>query len=124
MLRFILVCAFAALVLPSVALSRGTEAVPNFDIKRACQALSQLSEARTPGRSAEDATRSCESSEQQAHERVSNEWSQFKPGDRAMCLGVSQSGSVEAVYTELETCLEMARDSELRERSAAVRQQQ
>jgi hypothetical protein len=29
-----------------------------------------------------------------------------------MCVGVSGAGSVNPVYTELMTCLEMARDSE------------
>ena len=124
MLRLILVCAFAALIAPeAVALTRGTEEVPNYDVKQACQALSMLPEARSVGRSADEAASTCLASEEQARERLTSEWSQFAPGDRAMCIGVSQAGSVGPAYTELETCLEMARDSALRERRAGVRQQ-
>jgi hypothetical protein len=124
MLRIVLVCAVAASIAAQAtqALARGPDEMPKYDIKRACQALSLLSEARSAARSAEDATRSCMASEEQARERLASEWSQFAPADRTMCLGVSQAGSVSAVYTELATCLEMTRDSAVRNRSAAVRQ--
>jgi hypothetical protein len=50
--------------------------------------------------------------ENQARQQLLREWSQFAFADRAMCVGVSGAGSVNPVYTELMTCLEMARDSE------------
>jgi hypothetical protein len=43
---------------------------------------------------------------------LAKEWSQFAAADRAMCIEVSGAGSVNPVYTELMSCLEMARDSE------------
>lgn len=78
----------------------GVATVPNYNIKAACQALSLVPEARSIDWTQSDATQHCLDAEQLAR------------ADRAMCVGVSGAGSVNPVYTELMTCLEMARDSE------------
>jgi hypothetical protein len=91
---------------PSVA------TVPNYNIKAACRALSLIPEARTIDRTQADASERCEEAEQQARDELAKEWTQFAAADRAMCVGVSGAGSVNPVYTELMSCLEMARDSE------------
>ena len=74
--------------------------------------MSLIPEARTIDRTQADASAHCEEAEQQAHDELATEWSQFAAADRAMCVGMSGAGSVNPVYTELMTCLEMARDSE------------
>lgn len=90
----------------------GVATVPNYNIKAACQALSLVPEARSIDWTQSDATQHCLDAEQLAREQLVKEWSQFATADRAMCVGVSGAGSVNPVYTELMTCLEMARDSE------------
>ncbi|MFZ0127482.1 MAG: hypothetical protein WAL48_25220 [Xanthobacteraceae bacterium] len=90
----------------------GVATVPNYNIKAACQALSLVPEARSIDWTQSDATQHCLDAEQLAREQLVKEWSQFTTADRAMCVGVSGAGSVNPVYTELMTCLEMARDSE------------
>jgi hypothetical protein len=63
----------------------------------------------------------CVDDERTAREQLEREWSQFKPADRAICIGGSKAGSVTPVYTELITCLEVASDAELlRARTAAI----
>jgi hypothetical protein len=39
------------------------------------------------------------------------EWGQFTASDKRICLGVSRQGGADPVYSELLTCLEMARDA-------------
>jgi homoserine kinase len=87
MLRFSSATLIALLTLAGTAHAAPSVAtVPNYNVKAACRALSLIPEAK--------------------------EWSQFAAADRAMCVAVSGAGSVNPVYTELMTCLEMARDSE------------
>jgi len=49
--------------------------------------------------------------EQDARRELVQSWSQFKPAQRAHCLQLTRLG-VSGTYTELMTCLEMARDAE------------
>jgi len=76
------------------------------------RALSLVPEARTIDATQADTAQHCLEAENQARQQLLREWSQFASADRAICVGVSGAGSVNPVYTELMTCLEMARDSE------------
>ena len=89
--------------------SRG---VPVFNIRAACRALARVPEARLAGVDAADASKNCLEDEQRARAKLSTEWQQFKPDDVRKCVGVSGQGGTEPVYTELLTCLEMARDAQ------------
>ena len=112
MLRFSSATLIALLTLAGTAHAAPSVAtVPNYNIKAACRALSLIPEARTIDRTQADASAHCEEAEQQTRDELATEWSQFAAADRAMCIGVSSAGSVNPVYTELMTCLEMARDS-------------
>jgi hypothetical protein len=86
--------------------------VPNFDIHAACRALAQVPEARLAGTDQADTSKNCLEEERDARAQLSKEWLQFKPADRSKCVGISRQGETEAAYTELLTCLEMARDAQ------------
>lgn len=86
--------------------------VPNFNIRSACRALGRVPEARLAGVDQADANKNCLEEERQARAQLLKEWSQFKPADKSKCVGISRQGETEAVYTELLTCLEMARDAQ------------
>jgi hypothetical protein len=86
--------------------------IPNFDVMAACRALAAEPDA-IPDDMQARGTQHCVDDERTAREQLVTQWSQFKPADRAMCLGGSRAGSVDPVYTELITCLEVARDAEL-----------
>jgi hypothetical protein len=107
----------AALVLAASMLAGAAQAapggatVPNYNINAACRALSAIPEARVIDSTQPDATQHCLDAEREAREQLLKQWSQFSAADRNMCVGVSKAGDVDPVYTELMTCLEMARDS-------------
>jgi hypothetical protein len=112
MLRINAALMIAASVLAGTAhaASRGAS-VPDYNITSACHALLALPEARTVDSTQADPTNHCIEAEKEAREQLLKQWSQFSPADRSMCVGVSSAGSVDPVYTELITCLEMTRDS-------------
>ena len=60
---------------------------------------------------ASDAIQHCVEAEQDARTQLTKEWTQFSPANRKLCVGESKSGSVAPAYSELETCLQMTRES-------------
>jgi hypothetical protein len=85
--------------------------VPDFNINTACRALAQIPEAGTDEMDQAGATRRCLEEEREARGQLLKEWSQFTPAERKNCVGISRQGEVDPVYSELLTCLEMARDA-------------
>ena len=86
--------------------------IPNFDVTAACRALAVEPDAIPDDRQTRG-VQHCVDDERTAREQLVTQWSDFKPADRAMCLGGSSAGSVDPAYTELITCLEVTRDAEL-----------
>jgi hypothetical protein len=89
----------------------GGPPIPRFDIHAACNALRMVPEALSVDMGQPDALRHCVDAEQQARNELAREWTKFSPADRNLCVGESKSGGVAPVYSELETCLQMTRDS-------------
>lgn len=85
--------------------------VPNFDVHAACNELSMVPEALTVDTGQSDAIQHCVQAEQDARTQLSKEWTKFSPANRKLCVGESKSGSVAPAYSELETCLQMTRES-------------
>ena len=56
-----------------------------------------------------DTKRDCVNSEQRIHNQLMTVWERFDAADRAHCMNELEMGG-ELSYTELITCLEMARD--------------
>ena len=117
MLRSLSAClACLVLLLGSTAYAargpvRATNGIPSFDIQAACRALAQVPEARLLDIKQPNANRDCLRDERRARSTLSKEWSQFTRADKRVCVGVSRQGDVDSVYTELLSCLEMARDA-------------
>ena len=86
--------------------------MPSYNVQATCRAVAAVPEARIFDDDGPDATKRCAEEENLARDQLLKEWSQFKAADRAMCVGVSSQGEVDPAYTELETCLEMARDND------------
>ena len=51
----------------------------------------------------------CVQSEQATREQLKKEWSTFSTADKSHCVALAKTGG-ESSYTELITCMEMARD--------------
>ncbi len=97
----------AALFAASVLLV--AEAVPTINVEPHCRTVA--SKASPVGD-----IESCLNVEHAARDQLVAQWAQFTPADRDYCLRLSRRG-VEPTYTELLTCLEVARDARhLRER--------
>jgi len=79
------------------------DGVPNFNVDPSCQAAAQ--EAASA-----DYLTVCRNSEQRAHDEIARQWSQLNAADKAQCVPAAMVGG-HPTYTELLTCLEMARDT-------------
>jgi hypothetical protein len=95
---------------PPIARASGAS-MPTYNVEAACRALAAVPEAQIFETSGPNSTEHCVESENRAREQLVKEWSDFKAADRTMCVGVSSQGEVDPVYTELISCLEMARDN-------------
>jgi hypothetical protein len=94
---------------------------PKYNIETICRdaaAMAHLLETSAP-----DNAQNCIDDERHAHEQLLEQWSQFDAADRLMCNGAARSGAVAPAYTELMTCLEMARDNHRREAGTHVARQ-
>jgi hypothetical protein len=78
------------------------DAVPNFNVDPSCQAAAQQAAAA-------DQITVCRNSEQRAHDEIARQWPQLNTADKAQCVPAAKIGG-HPTYTELLTCLEMARD--------------
>ena len=83
--------------------------VPTLNIEPLCQGI-----ARQGGSSFHDPEigkekRDCVQSEQQVREELVKQWSSFSAADKNACIQEATMGG-DSSYTELLTCLEMARD--------------
>jgi hypothetical protein len=84
------------------------DGVPDLNVDPVCHGIA--AQASSPGeRGAPDlAFSECVKNEGTVRQQLIGEWSTFVPADKANCIGSEQSALPS--YTDLLTCLEMARD--------------
>ena len=100
-----------------MATSPATDRVPNLDVEPVCRGIAEqggatLHEplmAHAPKPETVDTKRDCVNSEQRIRNQLTTAWERFDAADRAHCISESEMGG-QSSYTELITCLEMARD--------------
>jgi hypothetical protein len=78
------------------------DGVPNFNVEPSCRAAAQQAASA-------DYVTVCRKSEQRAHDEIARQWPQSTSADKAQCVPAAMAGG-NPTYTELLTCLEMARD--------------
>jgi hypothetical protein len=95
-------------LLIAVPQSASADDVPVLDVDQVCRGIAQ--HAAAPGeRGGPDLSLAqCISSEQAIRQRLARQWSTFAPADRTECVGEATAGG-ESSYTDLLTCLQMAR---------------
>jgi hypothetical protein len=76
--------------------------IPELKYEKSCRAAMQA--AAMPNRN-EDA---CLQDERAARQKLTEEWSQFTPAQRAHCVQLSNTGGSPS-YVELLTCVEMSK---------------
>lgn len=86
--------------------------VPNFDVEPLCRGIAQQGGLDLePNKTAQQSIESCVRDEMDVRKKLVQEWPTFMAADKANCAGEAGAGGVPS-YTELLTCLEMARDAQ------------
>ena len=81
--------------------------IPSLDVVPVCRGIASQSELEA-GLQRTNFER-CVKSEQATREEIKKEWSTFTTSDKTNCVALAKTGG-ESSYTELLTCMEMARD--------------
>jgi hypothetical protein len=108
-MRVLLMSLMSATMLLAASWPVFADDVPNLNVDPVCRGIAQ--QAKDPGEKdgPDLAFSQCVKSEQAMREKLSKEWTTFAPTDKAHCIGNEKGGY--ASYTDLITCLEMARDA-------------
>jgi hypothetical protein len=81
--------------------------IPTLDVHPVCRGIASQSELEAGLQRTN--FEQCLQSEQAVREEVKKEWSTFSTADKTHCVALARTGG-ESSYTELITCMEMARD--------------
>jgi hypothetical protein len=101
---------FIATVLAALCLSglsARSDDIPTLDVNPVCHGIAMQGELEAGLQ--QTSFQQCVQSEQAVREEVKKEWSTFSSADKTHCVALSKTGG-ESSYTELITCMEMARD--------------
>ena len=105
MLRAFIVTVLAALCLSG--LSARSDDVPTLDVNPVCHGIATQGELEEGLR--QTSFQQCVQSEQATRDEIKKAWSSFSASDKSHCVALAKTGG-ESSYTELLTCMEMARD--------------
>ena len=95
-----------AMILPAT-LSARSDDIPTLDVRPVCRGIAQQGELEAGLQ--QTSFEQCVKSEQATREQIKKEWSGFSASDKSHCVALAKTGG-ESSYTELLTCMEMARD--------------
>ena len=95
-----------AMTMPAI-LSARSDDIPTLDVNPVCRGIAQ--QGGLEAGLQQSSFQQCVQSEQQVREQLKKEWSTFTTADKSHCVTLAKTGG-ESSYTELLTCLEMARD--------------
>ena len=85
------------------------DSVPELNIEQVCEGIAQQGGVTFHDPAIAQEKKNCLDSEQATRDELVKQWSTFMPADKTSCVNESRMGG-ESSYTELITCLEMARD--------------
>jgi hypothetical protein len=106
-MRALVMLGAAAPLLLEIVPARAQE-IPNLNVDPVCHGIAQ--QAGTAGEKGgpDLAFKQCVENEQGMRQKLTGEWSTFLPSEKANCVGEETAVSLPS-YTDLVTCLEMAR---------------
>ena len=85
------------------------EGVPTLNVDPVCTGIAQQGGATFHDSAVAQEKKDCIDSEHAIRDELAKQWSSFNSSDKVHCTNESTMGG-ESSYTELLTCLEMARD--------------
>ena len=98
-----------ALVLGAQVMLPVADGVPDLNVEQVCDGIARQGGVTFRDPSVAKEKKNCVDSEQVVRAELAKQWSTFAPADKTSCVNESRMGG-ESSYTELLTCLEMARD--------------
>ncbi len=99
----------AALALGAQLVIPVADSVPQLNVEQVCDGIAQQGGVTFHDPAIAQEKKNCLDSEQATRDELVKQWSNFTPADKTSCVNESKMGG-ESSYTELLTCLEMARD--------------
>lgn len=94
------------LILP---VAGSTDTVPKLNVEEVCEGIAKQGGVTFHDPAIAQEKKNCLDSEQSIRDELVKQWPSFSPADKTHCVNESVMGG-ESSYTELLTCLEMARD--------------
>lgn len=85
------------------------DGVPTLNVEQVCEGIAQQGGVTFHDPAIAQEKKNCLESEAAIRDQLSKQWTSFAPADRSHCVNESVMGG-DSSYTELLTCLEMARD--------------
>jgi hypothetical protein len=107
-MRVLLKCVPAVVLLAASSPAR-SQNIPDLNVDPVCRGIAQQAANPSEKGGPDLAFSQCVQSEQAMRQKLAGEWSTFLPAEKTNCIG-SEAGGM-ASYTDLVTCLEMARDA-------------
>jgi hypothetical protein len=98
-----------ALSVQLITLAATGDRVPQLDVEPVCKGIAEQGGVTYRDPAVPQEKKNCIESEQAVREQLVKQWSSFSADDRTHCINETTMGG-ESSYTELLTCLEMARD--------------
>ena len=85
------------------------DSVPSLNVEQVCEGIAQQGGVTFHDPAIAQEKKNCIETEQAVRDQIAKQWSNFAAGDKTHCVNESRMGG-DSSYTELLTCLEMARD--------------
>jgi hypothetical protein len=85
------------------------DSAPTLNVEQVCQGIAQQGGVSFHDADIAVEKKNCLDSENAIRDELAKQWSSFSPADKIACTNEARMGG-DSSYTELLTCLEMARD--------------
>jgi hypothetical protein len=108
-MRVLFITAATAAVLSIAVGPAQSQAIPDLNVDPVCRGIAQQAANPSEKGGSDLAFSQCVQSEQAMRQKLVNEWPTFSPSEKSNCIG-AQGGGL-ASYTDLVSCLEMAKDA-------------
>jgi hypothetical protein len=108
-MRALFIAAAAATIASFAVRPAHSQAVPDLNVDPVCHGIAQQAANPSEKGGPDLAFSQCVQSEQAMRRKLADEWSTFSPSEKSNCIG-AQGGGL-ASYTDLVSCLEMAKDA-------------
>jgi hypothetical protein len=92
---------------PAIYDTARSDDIPTLDVNPVCHGIAMQGELEAGLQ--QTSFQQCVESEQATRAQIKKEWSTFTTADKTDCVALAKTGG-ESSYTELITCMEMARD--------------